>query len=286
MSTRPPRLDRTAAELLLDGAVAGVPGSPEPVAGLLADAAGPGRPAELTGEYAAIVAFRAAQLAGTRAAEPAGAVAAFPPPARRRGSAARRLLTAKAAAVLAATVVGSVAVAAGTGKLPGPWSPDMHTTPPAPTSSPTAPPTVGTGTVGPGGPGGSPGPGTGAPVAQEQLCRQFLAMAADNRGQALNDPAFAPLIRAAGGRGRVTSYCTELVAAAPTAPQPSTPEPTGQQPTDHPTGEPPSHPTGKPTAHPTPSHPTPSHPTGRPSPHPTPPHSTPPHPTGRPVSVD
>ena len=129
MSTnRPRRIDRDAAEhLLAGGAARRAVWTPSP------DCSPPLPPAtaaELTGEEAAVTAFReAARLAPTRATAPL--VPSTPPApskprsrpmascAPQRFRVPTRFLSAKAAvAALAVTAIGGVAVAAGTGHLP------------------------------------------------------------------------------------------------------------------------------------------------------------------------
>ena len=122
-----------------------------------------------------------------------------------------KILTVKAAAVLAATAIGGVAVAAGTGSLPTQHRDDAaarrtHASQPARPAHPAQPahPT--------GAPATSPG-STRAHTATPApsligLCRAFAAGAGDNPGKALDNPAFTALLTAAGGRDKVTAYCT------------------------------------------------------------------------------
>ncbi|WP_051712557.1 hypothetical protein [Spirillospora albida] len=105
-------LDPRTAERLLAGGPA--PDAPEGLAALLAAASAPARPEETAGEDAAVAAFLAARPPAPR-------------PARRVLS---RVTTIKALIIAAAlTGSGGVAIAAGTGNLPG-QSPD-----PAPSTS-------------------------------------------------------------------------------------------------------------------------------------------------------
>ncbi|MFB4299800.1 hypothetical protein [Actinomadura sp. NTSP31] len=109
------RLDQRTAERLLGGAPAspahgtgdGPADGHEALRALLSAAAGPPRPGELAGEDAAAAAFRAAR---TR-----------PAPRRSRWAALPRYATVKVAVVAVTLAVfgGGVAVAAGTGHLPG-----------------------------------------------------------------------------------------------------------------------------------------------------------------------
>lgn len=140
MSTnRSRRIDRDAAEHLLAGAVDGTQDGPGALSGLLAAAAAPATPRELAGEEAAVTAFReAARLAVTRQSSTAPSLsrslrptstapASTKPRSRPMASCApqgirvpTRFLRAKAAAAaFAVTAIGGVAVAAGTGHLPG-----------------------------------------------------------------------------------------------------------------------------------------------------------------------
>lgn len=182
-------------------------------------------------------------------------------------SAVAKVLTTKAA-VLAATATtvlgGGVVAAAATGNLPMGGShggaaggADSHNPSPArshgPSDRPTSDETHGT---------ADPSP------SMFGLCHAYTAGVADSSGKALDNPAFSVLIRNAGGKDKVTAYCTTVLATPPgNAP---TAHPTGQSgdhgsPTAHPTGAPGDH--GAPTTHP--GEPT-THPTGAPGDHGTP----------------
>ncbi|WP_395108621.1 hypothetical protein [Actinomadura sp. SCN-SB] len=192
------RLGRAAAEDLLAGVWRDPEVAAHPVAGVLAAAAAPARGDELGGEDAAVAAFRQARLtAGHRPG---------------RGRTVRRALlkiaTAKAIAalVLGATAAGGAALATGTGNLPA-----LERLSP---SRPSASATSSTTASGPGQPRRTPSPMTperGAPVpsSQAELCRTFLAPG--KPGRHVSDPAFAPLIAAAGTPGKVKSYCAKLL---------------------------------------------------------------------------
>jgi hypothetical protein len=165
-------------------------------------------------------------------------------------TAVAKILTAKAAAVVAATAIGGVAVAAGTGNLPtqrqnGDAARDTHTSQPAhPTKSdhPSGAPTKSA---------GSSGDHSAAPSpSMVGLCHAFTAGAGDNPGKALENPAFTVLITTAGGKDKVTAYCTALLADA-SHPTESSASHAGGAPSTHPTGPPTSHPAGAPTTHPT-----------------------------------
>ncbi|RGC67785.1 hypothetical protein C5N14_17255 [Micromonospora sp. MW-13] len=203
----------------------------DPLARLLAAAAGPTRPGELAGEEAALAAFRAARAA------PAPTPAQAP---------RRRRLTVGAVAwigTLAATATAGVAVAAGTldrTEEPAP-PPAPSTAPVSPTDSgPVTPrptrsdpgrspaPTATPGGVGPStparpgassadtrAPGRTTGPGhSGAGVQLPGLCRAYLAKSAAQRESALAKPGFAPLVAAAGGAAEVENFCRDLLSRA------------------------------------------------------------------------
>ncbi|WP_433319977.1 hypothetical protein ACQP0U_15345 [Micromonospora sp. CA-269861] len=179
----------------------------EPVAALLAAAAGPVRAGELAGEEAALAAFRAAR------ADPAPAV-----PQRPR----RRRLTTGAVAwigAVAATATAGAAFAAVTrdrapdpvAPAPSPTSPSPH--PGAPRSHESAR-SVAPGTLSPGAPSpvtATP-PATPAPAGQVHgLCRAWQAKKPEQREKALRTPAFQRLVTAAGGPAQVEAYCQRLV---------------------------------------------------------------------------
>lgn len=199
-------LDPATAERLLDG----TSDMPPALANLLAHAAAPGRPMELTGETAALAAFRVA---------PAPAKLARPAPAR--SPARRRWLIAVAAATFTFASAG-IAVAAATGVLPGPLRPAA--TPQLATDTPTlaAPPP------------GDRGNGPTAPPpdpAIPGLCRSYLAQLAAGNHDELRNPRFAALVELAGGAEHVQAYCDEQVAGP-------SPEPTHGRADNHPTGPP------------------------------------------------
>jgi hypothetical protein len=234
------RINRQAAERLLRGEPVGGSGS---LRELLVAATAPPRAGELSGEQAAMAAFRAAHLAHAH-------------PQRRRSvikSTVLTLLTAKvlvpAAAVAAA---GGIAVAAATGNLPAPGG--HPPSPPPPTSQPQ-----------------NPGPQTPASAVPNHatpspslagLCQGYQAGAGAEHGKALDSPAFTALITAAGGKDHVAEYCATLRGDKTAILTPATP----------PSGAPQTRPTGPPQT------PNPAHPTSRPTevPHPTGPPATPP----------
>ncbi len=115
-----------------------------------------------------------------------------------------KLLTVKiAVAAVAATTVGGVAVAASTGVLS---SPGEHETATGITTSASAQATDPSAHV--------PAAGAVAPASLPALCHAYTAAAAeqpDKSGKALEDPAFPPLITAAGGKDKVATYCGEVL---------------------------------------------------------------------------
>ncbi|MGC4839483.1 hypothetical protein ACLQ3D_33755 [Micromonospora vinacea] len=179
----------------------------EPVAALLAAAAGPVRPGELAGEEAALAAFRAAR------ANPAPA---GPQPPRRR-----RVTTGAVAwigAVAATATAGAAFAAVTRDRAPDPVVPaPSH---PSPSAHQSEPRSAGPGrSVAPGAPSpGAPPPVTATPPASTApadqlhgLCRAWRAKKPDQREGALRTPAFQRLVTAAGGPADVEAYCQRLV---------------------------------------------------------------------------
>jgi hypothetical protein len=151
------RIGRDEAERILRDAAGGPRPGQDALTAFLAVAAAPAAPAadeEFAGEEAAATAFRRARLG--------------PPPRRRRPLIAR-VLTVKTAVALgfSATAIGGVALAAGTGTLPGPIGgqrPASHQTSARPaTTPPSRAPHSGGGA---GGTGGTPTsvPSSASPV--------------------------------------------------------------------------------------------------------------------------
>lgn len=215
---RSARHDRAELDRLLDAAGGAPVAGADPLARLLSAAAAPGRPDELAGEEAALAAFRAARAAPV---SPAAA------PRRRRPLTAGAVAWGAGIAVTATAGVAFAAVA-----IDRPSDP----TPPRPVTP--APVTGGSESSGPGTPGGGattgvpsaapssglPAPTTGAPTTgagsppprdgSQRLrgqCTAYLAKSPAQREKALDTPAFADLVTAAGGRDQVTGYCTRLV---------------------------------------------------------------------------
>ncbi|SCL33239.1 hypothetical protein GA0070624_4691 [Micromonospora rhizosphaerae] len=203
--------DRAGSERLLDAARAGRRPSPDadPLVQLLAAAAAPANPGELSGEGQALAAFRAARAA--------------PAPVR---AARRRRIGAGAVAWLAglaATATAGAAFAAVSLDRPEePAPPSAPTTPGSSGADGSQSQTPGGGTTG-GGPRASPstagapstaGGGPGRPADTQQLtglCRAYLAKPAGQRARALETPTFADLVVAAGGADRVDGFCRRLM---------------------------------------------------------------------------
>jgi hypothetical protein len=242
MSEHRQRIDPVTAEYLVRTARADQPGC-GPLATLLAAAASPARRGELAGEDAAVLAFRAANLVR-------------PPASRRRSmlsSALARLASAKIAVAVVAAGSG-IALAAGSGHLPGLGGPNHHPTARPDTNGTTGQhPTSAPGSTAPTPSAGSPwarstsrtasprptpsAPADGSPAPNLRgLCTAYAAHAGENPGKVLDNPAFTVLIDAAGGQAEVASYCTTLLG------------------TDH--AQPSTHPTGGKSGHGTPPHPT------------------------------
>ena len=226
--------DRTAQGVSWDSSAVG----PE-LRALLAEAAAPGRPEELSGLPAASAAFARHH-------------------ARRRTtvtSVLAKLVAAKLAAATAGSVaLSGIALAAAAGALPPALQDAAHSAIGAPaagtddTSGTTAAPTD-TATTGDGTTSGTAADGapTAAPTPNlAGLCHAFSAGVATSAGKALANPAFTVLLTAAGataatdgssadGAGqaaRVAAYCSTLPGVAPTGP-PATHRPPAHQPNTH-----------------------------------------------------
>ncbi|SCF11002.1 hypothetical protein GA0070607_5650 [Micromonospora coriariae] len=183
----------------------------DPLARLLAAAAGPARPGELAGEEAALAAFRADR------ANQAPTVAGRPH---------RRRLTTSAVAwmgALAATATAGAAFAAVTldrAPDPVPVTPSSNPSP-TPSDVETAPSgdrTASPGRSTPPTPSATSTPsaiGTPSPADQLRgLCRAWQAKKPEQRDRALRTQAFQELVTAAGGAGEVEAYCQRLVPEA------------------------------------------------------------------------
>jgi hypothetical protein len=186
------RISRKDAEQLLRGVQAG---PAEGLAGLLADAAAPGRPAELSGEETVMTAFRAAPIptvSGRR-------LASF------RHTFAKVVSVKVAGVLLAGTAVGGVAVAASNGSLPIQDGKPMWSSSTTATEAPepklihkTAVPRPHPAPV----PTPTPKPTTPRP---SDLCRAYLKKALDEHKKDLKD-----LIAAAGGRKKILKFCSQF----------------------------------------------------------------------------
>ncbi|PWU53454.1 hypothetical protein DLJ46_01135 [Micromonospora globispora] len=221
-------MDQETVERLLVGPVADPPNGSEALLRLLTAVRAAPRPHELTGEAAALRAFRMAQ---------AGLLPVAASRPQRRTLAG--LLSAKVAlAALLVATTGGVALAAATGTLPGSLGgADEGTTPgatagghPSPTAGPDVSPTPAT---------GASGRPTDSP-SLVGLCTAYRAEANENRRRALETPRFAELVSAANGREKVPSYCDRLLDGRGNQADPSA---TGS---DRPGGEPTDRVTGKP----------------------------------------
>jgi hypothetical protein len=215
------RMDRDTAERLLTRVPGGLVRADRRIAQLLAAASAPARPAELGGMEDAVSAF--GRLFHTPR----------PRPWRMRmlRTTLTRVVTVKLLAVTVTVAgVGGVALAATTGSLPGPAQDAAHSAFGAPPAHPA--PRASTGA--PQHPNSSPSP------SLPGLCQAYLAHPVDERGKAVESPAFTALVTAAGGPEKVEDYCATLTPGHPSA----TPSHPGGATTDK---SPPSHPTGPPT---------------------------------------
>lgn len=207
-SYRSGQMNRRAAEQLLDGGPAS--GATRPLAAALRAAAVPAHPEELSGEQAAVAAFRdAAQL--------------DPVPSPRRPSmlksALAKILTVKAAVVLAAAGTSGVVLAATTGVLstpggqaagdhrPAEHPPAAHSTSHTPAGTP-----ANAGKPDQHGNTSSPSPSP----SMFGLCQAYEAQVSNNPGKAHDNPAFTALVTAAGGKDDVGEYCDSVLAAKDT----------------------------------------------------------------------
>ena len=281
MSEDRDRISRIAAEQMLSGAWTGWGVGSDPLGELLA---------------AHAAAAREDQLAD-RLVRAAPGAHRSPIRATRKHSivklAIARLVTAKAVVALIA-LGGGVALAAGTGHMPGMSSPGDHRGArlPAdvtPTEQASESPTGGglTSTGGPTSaePSRSAQP-SGTPSANvRDLCVAVDAARRTTPAKVLDDPAFTVLIIAAGGKENVAAYCAVVLAAEPGS-SPSHPgdQSSHQSPSAHATGPNNTHPTGPNNTHP--SGPNKTHPSGPNNTHPTGPNNThPSRPPSRPVAA-
>ncbi|SIM74382.1 hypothetical protein [Micromonospora cremea] len=186
----------------------------DPLARLLAAAAGPARPGELAGEEAALAAFRAAR--------------ANPAPTAARRPHRRRLTTSAVAWIgaLAATATAGAAFAAVTldrapdpvpvtPSSPSPTPSDVEATPSVDRTAAPSRSTPGTPSV-TGSPSATGTPSAGAATVGQLrgLCHAWQAKNPEQRDGALGTPAFQELVTAAGGAGEVEAYCQRLAPEA------------------------------------------------------------------------
>jgi hypothetical protein len=217
---------------------------------LLAAAAAPPRPDELTNLRPAVAAFEAAGFE----AERHDATPSFAPARARRMFA--RSITLKAVAGVAVALFGGTALAAETGHLPGRSQQHAHdlfavlgvpspsarassAAPTAgPTATPTAPPSVAPTTITaipttrPSSSGRPATPGLSGSAAVG-LCRSWVARQNNPKHQPIKSEASRRLAAAAGGEEHIAAFCATVLAEgrAPTASQsPSTTAPTPSHP--------------------------------------------------------
>ncbi|MFI7210034.1 hypothetical protein ACIBP4_06290 [Micromonospora maritima] len=226
-----PRLDQETVERLLVGSADG----PLPLARLLDAVRVPPGTGEVTGEAAAVAAFREARAGAVgavgavrpggrtpRAARPTGG--SGPGDRRRavpRDDTGRRPLRRfaglggkLAVAAVIASFGGGVALAAATGNLPGPAGDRT----PADGASGSGRPVAGLPpTPHPDGRAVDPTPSATDPPTPARLCTAYHRLAEPERNRALRTPAFAGLVAAAGSPGRVPGYCADLLPASGTA---------------------------------------------------------------------
>jgi hypothetical protein len=191
-----PVLDTDTADRLLAGRP--VPATAPPgyaeVAKLVMAASGPADPEELSGEAAAIAAFRALAHAHS------------PTPTSRRAAMPRKLFTVKAAAAVTVAVlsVAGVAVAATTSRSTGPAEQAAAKAASAPRG--------GAHSSTQGGSADANGPdATGS--AMHGLCQAWQSGQGASNGGRLDSTAFQALATAAGGADKVAAYCKAAAAA-------------------------------------------------------------------------
>jgi hypothetical protein len=224
------RIGSREAEQLLtaDSDVSAYPG----LSHLLAAAAAPPRPDELTNLRPAVAAFEAAGHDD----QPSVAATSV-----RRVFA--RSVAVKAVAGVALVLFGGTALAAETGNLPGRSQQHAHNlfsalgvpppsaratsaaSPAAPTVSPTSLPT-------PSSAGRTATPGLTSP-ATAGLCRSWVARQENPKNKPINGAALRKLAAAAGGEEHITAFCTALLADVPArtaTPGPGTVAPTPSHP--------------------------------------------------------
>jgi hypothetical protein len=115
---------------------------------------------------------------------------------------ARRRSVKALVAALAVTAVSGVAVAAGTGHLPGVKGGNSAVASPTPgrTAGVTGAPNAGGATA-----------TADTDPATTALCEAYAASTAPDRAKKLAGPAFSGLVRVAGGKGKVAAYCAAVL---------------------------------------------------------------------------
>ncbi|MGC1215329.1 MAG: hypothetical protein WA890_29210 [Micromonospora sp.] len=234
------RMDQETVERLLVGPVVDPQHGPEALVRLLTAVRAAPRPHELTGEAAALRAFRMARagLLPVAASRPQRRILAG-------------LLSAKVAlAALLLTATGGVALAAATGTLPGSLGGAGDDATPGATAGGHPSPTAGPD------PSATPTAGTsGRPTDSPSLiglCTAYRAEANENRRRALETPRFAELVSAADGREKVPGYCDRLLdGRGKGEPSTTASDRPGGEPTDRVTGRPERSPSGPTTEAPT-----------------------------------
>ncbi|WP_377270597.1 hypothetical protein [Peterkaempfera sp. SMS 1(5)a] len=219
-TNRSRRIDRATAERLLDGRPVDPDSGRAALADLFASAAAP-PPAdgEQPGERAALAAFREARLGPVRQ------------PRRTTMNASAALYTGRtgvkaALAALVVTALGGVALAAGTGHLPGAQQDAPRSGPAATRRAPSG--STGSGAashgVSPGVRGASVPPSAAASAgpAGSELCRSWSAGSL-GRAAARADPAFPGLVEAAGGQQHISAYCAAVLHGRPSGGPPTAP---------------------------------------------------------------
>jgi hypothetical protein len=227
----PLALDEDTVERLLTGALppAQSPSGYAEVARLLAAAAAPPHPSELTGGAAALAELRAVARTRRRVAR-----------TRRAERRSRRRRVGLAVVMVTGALATGGAAALASGHLPGPVRDAARSIlatvgaePTTPTPPPSAPGSTGAGSgltgAGRPEPSGSTGPAGAGPVpgpGREGLCQAYLA-SRDHRGKNMDAAAFRLLAEAAGGSGEILAYCQDTPPgkAEPTDTKQQTPAP-------------------------------------------------------------
>lgn len=209
------RTPRDEVEEILSLAPGATRAEADALVALFSAAAGPATPGELPGEAAAVAAFRAARPVAAPAGRRAKTLAAL-----------TTLLTLKTAAVaLAATSVGGLAVAAGTGHLPEPLAKNHSERPTGGSvDNPSNDQADAIGLAMQAAAKKAAAADRANPKAASAsyagLCKAFTSGNWDN-ARAAASPAFARLVAAA-PNGDVAGFCRALAVEAPAAVKPAT----------------------------------------------------------------